>query len=66
MMNKIIYIHCPDCGGIIETPEEENYYSSSIYIYKTNEMPRCKECGTRYKIMIHAKGIMKIVLERAY
>lgn len=65
MIQKVNYIYCPECGGIIENTKNDEF-DTSLHFYEIHQMPRCKECGTPYKIIICSNGIMKIILEKAH
>lgn len=61
---KVQYIHCPECDGIIEMNKDEiRGWSDVVHL---NNKPRCRECGKYYDIRIETMGIMKIVITNGY
>lgn len=59
MNEKVQYIHCPECNGVLENKIENEVIHSSTGLKIHRPGFRCIECGSKYIIQLDTKNIVK-------
>lgn len=60
MIEKVQYIHCPQCNGILENKVENEVIHSTVGLQIHRPGFRCRECNSKYVIQLDTNGILKL------
>ena len=62
MTEKVQYIHCPQCNGILKNKVENEVIHSTSYLKIHRPGFSCVECNSKYVIQLDTNDILKLKL----